>query len=227
MIRVLELFSGTETISNAFRKRGCDCFTVDWNDIFPSSLHCDIETLKVEDLPEEFRNPDIVFAAPDHKTYSLSAIQRHRKKNYETGNLDPVSEEAVKADNVNQHMLELIKELNPKIWWIEAPRACFQKMIWMQPFDAYKHVITYCQYMQDLPKEARRQRVTNIWTNIPNPELRPPCMRKSDCHPCRPRQSKAVGRQNMIGDMLRVTYPKQLTKAIVDISLEYLEENNV
>lgn len=222
MIRVLELFAGTETISKAFRKRGCECFTVDWNDIFPSSLHCDIGTLEVKDLPEEFQHPDIVFAAPDHKTYSLSAIQKHRKKNPETGNLDPVSEEAIEVDEVNQHMLKLIEELNPKVWWIEAPRACLQKMSWMKPLDKYKHVITYCQYMQDLPKEARKQRVTNIWTNIPNPDLLPPCMRKSDCHPSTPRGSKKTGPQGMMGDILRVTYPKNLTQAIVDISLDYL-----
>lgn len=33
-MKVLELFSGTECISNAFRKRKHKCFTVDWNEQF-------------------------------------------------------------------------------------------------------------------------------------------------------------------------------------------------
>ena len=224
MIKVLELFSGTETISNAFRKRGCECFTVDWNEIFPSSLHCNIANLKTEDLPEEFQHPDIIYAAPDHKTYSLSAIQKHRKKDPKTGALEPISEDAINADNASIRMVELIKEMQPKIWWIEAPRACFQKMPWMKPLEKYKHVITYCRYMQELPKEARKQRVTNIWTNIPNPGLLPPCMRKSDCHPSTPRGSKKTGPQGMMGDILRTTYPKALTEAIVNISMDYLQK---
>lgn len=222
MVTVLELFSGSGRVSNEFKKRGCKCFTVDWNEVLPASLHCDIENLKIEDLPEEFRHPDIVFAAPDHKTYSLSSIQKHRRKNIETGNLDPVSSEAIKADNVNRHLLELIDELNPKVWWIEAPRACFQKMSWMQPLEKYKHVITYCKYMTDAPKEARRQRPTNIWTNIPDPGLLPPCTRGSTCHPSRPRGQKKEGPQGKLGEILRITYPRLLIKAIVDISLNYL-----
>ena len=44
-MKVLELFSGTECISNAFRKRGHECYTVDWDKRFPSTLHIDIMEL--------------------------------------------------------------------------------------------------------------------------------------------------------------------------------------
>lgn len=223
MITVLELFSGTGSISNEFRRRGCECFTVDWNDIFPSSLHCDIETLQVSDLPEKFQHPDIIFAAPDHRTYSLSAIRKHRKKNVETGYLEPQSDESAKADRVNQHLLELIQEMNPKAWWIEVPQGCFQSMPWMKPLEQYKHLVTYCPYTMHLPKEARKQRPTNLWTNIPEPGLLRPCKRGADCHPSRPRGQKRIGPTGMRGDILRTTYPRNLTRAIVDISLQYIE----
>ena len=44
-MKILELFSGTECLSNAFRARGHECFTVDWDTRFPSSLHIDIMQL--------------------------------------------------------------------------------------------------------------------------------------------------------------------------------------
>ena len=49
-IKVLELFSGFECMSNAFRKRGCECFTVDFAERFPSSLHKDINDLTAEEI---------------------------------------------------------------------------------------------------------------------------------------------------------------------------------
>ena len=221
---VLELFSGTECISEEFRKRGAECFTIDWDEKFPSSMHCDIGELRIEDLPENFRHPDVVFMAPDCRTYSLAAIYRHRKKNQETGNLDPVTEDAQMCDRVNIHALELLEELNPKVWWIENPRACLQKMTWMRRLDPYKHLITYCQYMTDVPVEQRRMKPTNLWTNIPDPPLLPPCTINSKCHPSTPRGSQKIGTPGMKNATERSTYPHQLVEAIVDMTIDYLEE---
>lgn len=41
-MKILELFAGTECVSNAFRAKGHECFTIDWDEKFPSSMHCDI-----------------------------------------------------------------------------------------------------------------------------------------------------------------------------------------
>ncbi len=223
-IKVLEIFSGTECISNEFRKHGCDCFTIDWDTNFPSSMHCDVGQLKIEDLPEEFRNPDIVWIAPDCTTFSLAAISKHRRKNLETGNLDPISDYARQCDETDQHVLELLKQLNPKVWWIENPRACLQNMTWMKPYDKYKHVITYCKYMTDVPVEQRRMKPTNLWTNIPNPPLRPACKNGDSCHPYSPRGTRTAGTQALKGSKLRSMYPHQLCEEIVEISLNYIDK---
>lgn len=47
-MKVLELFSGTECMSDAFRRRGHECFTVDYDEQFPSSLHIDILQLTAD-----------------------------------------------------------------------------------------------------------------------------------------------------------------------------------
>ena len=97
-MKVLELFSGYECISNAFREKGHECYTIDWDKKFHSSMHTDIAELEIEDLPEKFQHPDVVFCGTDCTTYSVAAISRHRRKNPITGNLDPISDKARRAD---------------------------------------------------------------------------------------------------------------------------------
>ena len=224
---ILELFAGTACISKEFERRGFESYTVDWNEDLDVDLHCDIGQLKIEDLPKKFRHPDVVMIAPDCTTYSIAAISHHRRKNNETGNLDPVSDYAKKCDDVNKHVLELLKELNPKVWWIENPRAGLQKMTWMQPLEEYKHVITYCKYMTDVPLEKRRMKPTNLWTNIPNPALLPPCKNgNNECHPKTPRGCTTAGTQAIKGAKDRSVYPRLLCKAIADISIDYLTNEN-
>lgn len=223
-IKVLELFSGTECISNAFRARGHECFTVDWSEQFPSNLHIDIGELTADMILEKFGKPDVIWIAPECTTYSLAAISKHRRKNTETGNLDSVSEYAETCDRVNQHVLELLKELNPKLWFIENPRACLQNMTWMKPLDEYKHLITYCKYSTDLPLEQRRMKPTNIWTNHPDPKFLSPCKNGDSCHVPAPRGSK-TGTQGLKDAAQRSMYPKQLCEHIVDICEEYFSKN--
>lgn len=222
-MKVLELFSGTEGISNEFRKRGHECFTVDWDKQFPSSFHCDIATLTKGDILDKFGVPDVVWIGTDCTTYSLSAVYRHRKKNALTGDLEPQTDYARKCDETNQHVLDLVrelKEINPNlIWFIENPRACLQKMSWMKPLDKYKYLITYCQYSKRLPLEQRRMKPTNIWTNHPDPKFLPPCTNGSPCHVRAPRGSK-TGTQGMGTHVDRSTYPQELIEHIVDICEE-------
>lgn len=53
------------------------------------------------------------------------------EKNPETENLDPISDYAKFCDNVDQHVINLIKELNPTYYFIENPRGGMRKMSWM------------------------------------------------------------------------------------------------
>lgn len=52
-------------MSNAFRKRGHECFTVDWDEQFPSSLHIDVEELTSQMILDLFGKPDILFSGTD------------------------------------------------------------------------------------------------------------------------------------------------------------------
>ena len=105
-MKVLELFAGTRSISKAFEKKGHQTDTI-------------VKLCK--------GIPDIIWASPDCTTYSIAAISHHRIKNIETGNLDPVSDYANFCDNTNKHVLDLIRELKPKYYFIENPRGRVKK----------------------------------------------------------------------------------------------------
>ena len=78
---------------------------------------------------DKFGCPDVIWMSPDCCSFSIAGISHHRRKNPETGSLDPISDYAKFCDKVDQHCLELIKELNPKYWFIENPRGGYVRCL--------------------------------------------------------------------------------------------------
>ena len=208
-MKVLELFCGTKSISNAFKEAGHEVFTVDWEKDFNPSLRADISTLTVEDIIKLCGGkPDIIWASPDCTSYSIAAISHHRERDA-SGNLRPKTEYAKFCDITNEHMLELIKAIKPKYWFIENPRGGMRKMGFMNGLPRY--TVTYCQYGDT------RMKPTDIWTNHPSPDFKPMCHNGDPCHVSAPRGSR-TGTQGLNGSKERSRIPKALCKHIVDIS---------
>lgn len=208
-MKVLELFAGTRSISKAFEAKGHETFCVEWSEDFENiDLCADIMTVTAEDIVKRFGKPDVIWASPDCTTFSIAAISHHRRKNPETGNLDPVSDYAKFCDEVDKHVLALIKELDPKVYFIENPRGGMRKMTWMQGLPRY--TVTYCQYGDT------RMKPTDIWTNHPNPQFKPMCKNGDSCHEKAPRGSK-TGTQGLKGSKERSVIPEALCRHIVTI----------
>lgn len=213
-MKVLELFAGTRSIGKAFEKLGHEVYSIDWDkNLENMDLYCDIGTLTAKEIRERFGNPDVIWASPDCTTFSVAAISKHRRKNPVTGSLDPISDYAKMCDRIDKHVIELIKELNPPLWFIENPRGGMRKMEWMQGLPRY--TVTYCQYGE------RRQKPTDIWTNHPDPQFKPPCKSGAPCHDAAPRGSR-TGTQALKGSKERSKIPVQLCEHIVEISEEYI-----
>ena len=166
---------------------------------------------------EKFGRPDVIFAAFDCTTFSVAAISKHRRQNPETGNLDPISDYAKKCDEVDQHVLKLIKELAPPIYIIENPRAGLRKMSWMQ--DIPRYTTTYCQYGFPYMKP------TDFFSNI-DLQLKPPCKNGNPCHERAPRGSRS-GLQGIKGKELRSIYPKALCEHLVKVCEKHLHEDGL
>lgn len=231
-MKVLELFAGTRSIGKAFEAKGHEVFSVEWNKDFENiDLYADIMNVTAEEIIDKFGRPDVIWASPDCTTFSVAAISHHRRKNPVTGNLDPVSEYARFCDDVDQHVLQLIRELNPKYYFIENPRGGMRKMTWMQGLPRY--TVTYCKYETDKPVNQRRMKPTDIWTNHPNPKFLPICKNGDPCHSRAPRSAtlkklKANGieievggtQYGMKGSRDRSVIPEALCKHIVTICEE-------
>ena len=223
-MKVLELFAGTRSIGKAFEASGHEVFSVEWSKDFENiDLYADILTVTVDDIVEQFGLPDVIWASPDCTTFSIAAISHHRRKNPETGNLDPVSDYAKFCDKVDRHVLDLINELNrmrlqngmPQLFYfIENPRGGMRKMEWMQGLPRY--TVTYCQYELDKPVGERRMKPTDIWTNHPDPQFRPMCKNGDPCHAAAPRGAK-TGTQGLKGSKERSVIPRMLCEHIVYI----------
>jgi len=207
-MKVLELFAGTRSIGKAFENCGHEVFSIEWDEKFENiNWYEDISKITAQDIIDKFGKPDVIWASPDCSTYSVAAISKHRKKSI-TGELMPVTEYAKFCDEVNRHVIDLIKELQPKYWFIENPRGGLRKMSFMQELPRY--TVTYCQYGET------RQKPTDIWTNHTQPNFKPPCKRGAKCHEAAPRGSK-TGTQKLKNAIEKAKIPKKLCEHIVYI----------
>ena len=207
---VLELFAGTRSIGKAFERRGHTVYSVEWNKNFKDiSLYADVGTLTADQIIKLCGGrPDVIWASPDCTTYSIAGISHHRRRDLISGNLNPISEYAKFCDKVNKHVLDLIHELQPRFFFIENPRGGLRKMEFMKGINCY--TITYCQYGDN------RMKPTDIFTNYPDPNFKPPCHNGDSCHQSAPRGS-ATGTQGIKGTIDRSRIPDQFCDYIVEI----------
>lgn len=206
-MKVLELFAGTRSIGKAFEARGHEVFSVEWNKDFKNiDLYEDISTLTAEKVLKLFGRPDVIWASPDCTTFSIAGISHHRRKI--NGKLVPVSDYAKFCDECDRHVIELIKELKPKYWFIENPRGGMRKMDFMEGLPRY--TVTYCKYGDT------RMKPTDIWTNHPCPDFLAPCKNGDSCHERAPRGSR-TGTQGLRNSMTRSVIPQKLCEHIVEI----------
>lgn len=73
-----------------------------------------------------------------------------------------------------------------------------------------RYTVTYCQY-GDI-----RMKPTDIWTNHPSPNFKPPCRNGDKCHTPAPRGAR-TGTQGLKGSLERSKIPKELCEHIVRI----------
>ena len=142
-MRVLNLCSGTGSVSRPFVDNGYEVVNVDWDSRY-SPTHCvDIMTWNCPYLPGHF---DIVWASPDCTQYSRARTTAKTERNLN------------KADALVKRCLDLIKYLNPRLWFMENPDSGLLKT--RSVVDGLPFVrVDYCMYGAPYRKRTR------IWTN--------------------------------------------------------------
>lgn len=197
-MNILELFAGSRSFSKVAENNNHNVFTTDINNFEKIDYVVDILDFDINKVPFK---PDIIWASPPCTTYSIAAIYHHRPKN------KPLSDFAIKSDNMIKKTLEIIKILKPKYWFIENPRGMLRKMDFMQNI-GIRNTVTYCQYGD------KRMKPTDIWTNNVNWIPKKMCKNGMPCHESAPRGSR-TGTQGLKGNYLRSQIPQELCLEIL------------
>jgi hypothetical protein len=101
--------------------------------------------------------------------------------------------------------VELIRELKPKYWIIENPRAGLRSVWFMKPLE--KSTVSYCQY------GFKNMKPTDLWNNF---EFKGKiCKNGMNCHESAPRGSK-TGTQGEKSKEFRGIIPPKLCKEILN-----------
>ena len=102
-MRILELFSGTGSIGNIFRRNGHEVISVDLDGRFGAEIQEDILIFNYARL----ETPDFIWASPDCREYNRAKTIGVRKLDY--------------ADSLVAKTLEIIRyfeKLNPRLLWM-------------------------------------------------------------------------------------------------------------
>lgn len=111
-MKILELFSGTESFSKVARERGHETFTVDNNEKFKPDLCIDIFDLKINQIPF---SPDFIWASPPCTHFSIATHRHWRGK--------IPSKETQESIKLIAKTLEIIFSFVPRFWILENPKG--------------------------------------------------------------------------------------------------------
>ena len=139
-MQMLELFSGTKSVSRVFESQGWECVSLDLKN---ASIETNILDWDYTQFPPGYF--DFVWASPPCTEYSIAKSTGVRK-------ID-------EANKIVLRTLEIIEYLKPKHWVLENPQTGYLKkqefMLGLGFVD-----VDYCKYGFDYRKRTR------LWNNI-------------------------------------------------------------
>jgi hypothetical protein len=202
-VKVLELFSGTASFGQVAKARGHELFLSGLDPQFEMDYCVDIREFDPALVPWQ---PDVIWASPPCDAFSVVSIRHHwtgGEKAYV-----PNTPKARGAITIVEAALDIIEKLQPKVWIMENPRGLLRIMPFMQSFRRY--TVTYCQYGEN------RMKPTDLWSNVQNFELKPPCNNGDSCHDASPRGTRVGGVMAQRNQVERSKVPPALCESLLE-----------
>jgi hypothetical protein len=204
---VFDFFSGTGSSTQAFRDAGHTVITFELDPEFLATENIDVFLLNAKDLISKYGQPDFVWASPPCTAFSVASIGHHWLQGGE--NPIPKTEAARVSQDLVQHTISLIEQLEPKYGYlIENPRGMLRKLPVVKNLNRY--TITYCQYGDS------RMKPTDLWGLVPGWTPRTACKNGMTCHVAAPRGAK-TGTQGIKGAKNRSQVPYELGEELLDV----------
>ena len=199
-MRILDLFAGTGSATQAFKDAGHEVIKVEIDPRFEAEED-DVMKLDAEYLTNTYGQFDFIWASPPCTSFSVASIGYHWKDN-------KPSDQALHGIELVLHTIDLIKDLKPTFGWlIENPRGLLRIQPFMQSLP--RQTITYCQYGE------KRMKPTDLWGVVKGWTPRPACKNGDKCHEAAPRGSR-TGTQGITGWVERSKIPYELSKELLE-----------
>jgi hypothetical protein len=128
-LRALDLFSGTGSITKAFRNSGHDCDSLDMDPRFAPTFCVNILEWDYKALPRG--HYDAIWASCPCEQYSIARSNARAPR------------DLALADALVQRTLEIIEWFHPKAWFLENPAG---SLLWRRFQFTYVVQTSYCAY---------------------------------------------------------------------------------
>ena len=174
-LTAIDLFTGTQSVADAVRRRGWDVLTLDNDPACGADITGDIGVVRLSDVPRAFWKPDLIWASPPCTTFSVASMGKHWPEGMPGGR----AQEGIRVLGAT---LTLINQLRPRHFVIENPRGMMRKLPIMASMTMA--TVTYCQYGDD------RMKPTDLWHDLDAWKPRPMCRNGDPCHVRAPRGAK-------------------------------------
>ena len=147
-MRLLELFSGTQSVSRVARRQGWECVSLDIDPTYSPDLCMSVLDFDEQAYPRD--SFDFVWGSPPCESYSNANIR------YST---DPGHEATMaKADELVRKTKRIMDHFSSAAWVIENPLG---SRLWRrevaQELGGRAHKCSYCQYAMRYRKQTRLQ----------------------------------------------------------------------
>ena len=204
-MKVVELFSGpNRSFSTVCEEHGHETYCIEFDNRFECDLHADVMHLEPYMLPPRFRAPDVVWASPPCKGFSVCTIGRYWRKVGDTG--VPKHPVSFAGHALLKRTFWLIMELNPAAFIIENPMGMMRKVLPASVLPRFE--VSYCQYGDT------RMKPTDLFSSLTTWTPRAKCIPGSSCHEAAPRGSK-TGTQGLDDWRSRSKVPEELCLEIM------------
>lgn len=198
---MLELFSGTGRMAQAFKDLSYKTVTVDTT--FTADYQEDVLAITKERIIEICGgNPDVIWMGTPCTGFSVASIGTHWAGG--KGAYIPKTETAKKGIALAAKCAEIVSWFPKATFAIENPRGLLRKLPILAHFP--RRTITFCAFGE------RRMKPTDIWTNAYFWVTPQPCKNGMPCHEAAPRGSR-TGTQGLKNAYDRAAYPLQFCKS--------------